>query len=1326
MDLTTMIGWVVLYRLLPRALRTAIETTADALVEEAVQAVGARGVERIVGSSEERRIRKYLARAVALTLRDHPELGLSAFATDFRNPPFSDCLLQVLTSPETPIDPEHVDRAFAESHYDLTSLGIDPVNLIREMQQRFVRQLKADQRTRDLWIAAVVERVASDTAALRADLERREARDRATTPLLSVDQFFGPWLTPDRLFSHAWTIVGRIDLQNQLAEFARGGSVHQLAVLPGRGGIGKTRLLLAVADGITRNDRGIVVRIAAESRLVSAEDLAALPDGPVLLLIDDAHRREDLEVALSAIRRAERPIQIVMTTRPYGADTVRATAARVGFDRSEVLLLPELTELDHDERIALAHEALGEDYAHLAEALADVTRDSPLITVVGGQLLAQESVAPGLLAQHDEFRRAVLGRMADEYVEAVGRGLGPERVRRILELVAAIGPVHTRREDLIERAAGFLEMRPDELQRALGNMEEAGILLRRGASVRITPDVLADFFYHEAAMAGGRPTGYSDEVFRRFSELVPHDVLANLAELDWRARHAHGAEIDLLKGVWADIEASFRTGTHYDRVQILEMIQRIAVFQPRRVLGLVELALERPEPGGRDDRRYLIHRWSAEDVIRATPPLLQRIAYLPEYRTRAFDLLWELGRDDERALNSHPEHPVRILSELAGYDNRRLEMAASVLEAVERWVDRDGVGGHAQSELDVVDPILEKAGSRMTPVGHQLTFQPYFVDPDATRAVRERALRVVRKVTENGELHAVIRGVESLSQALRNPMGHFGTSPSDDLLDRWLPEQLQVVGMLREMSERPRDPLVILAVLEAVSWHAVYGRDELKEAARGLVHSIDWTFELLLTEQVSVGRYRLELLDEMDGDGESQALDEEPTTSQDRWKQRQARQAHERERLADSLVSRFSRPDAAFAAIEERLQTVVAARQATAAGEFLATLAQRHPEYGETFARRCLDEPQSHLAGWAAALIDGLRTVRPETAVELIEEAAASSHPVMRAAAASALMRSAYGRGVDQREIDALRGLLRDGDTWVLRAGLSALAALARSDGTLALAIASDVELGSDSHAADELFGALAGGGGRTAFGGLSAGTTSELLAKLDEVTALDGHWTGLFLNHAAEVAPRDVVQLFLRRARRGREDVSDDFRAMPYRFENALSGFSGVEGREDLLREIRDEFIRSTGSEQFWMPRLFAAVSQGPDPVGQAVLNEWICSREADKIRASVDLLGGSDWRFVLQNPGFVADLIREAEKADPEGLEPVLNALHCQVAARGGMGTPGEPMPHDVEARDEARRIAMTLPVGSPERRLYEEVVAEAERSIRLSLERDAEFEG
>ena len=70
--------------------------------------------------------------------------------------------------------------------------------------------------------------------------------------------------------------------------------------------------------------------------------------------------------------------------------------------------LPNVNELSRDEVTELGRQALGAEFEHLAEQLAAATWDCPLVTVVGGQLLAQKAIPPDLLERDEEFRDTVL------------------------------------------------------------------------------------------------------------------------------------------------------------------------------------------------------------------------------------------------------------------------------------------------------------------------------------------------------------------------------------------------------------------------------------------------------------------------------------------------------------------------------------------------------------------------------------------------------------------------------------------------------------------------------------------------------------------------------------------------------------------------------------------------------------------------------------------------------------------------------------------------------------------------------------------------------
>jgi hypothetical protein len=318
---------------------------------------------------------------------------------------------------------------------------------------------------------------------------------------------------------------------------------------------------------------------------------------------------------------------------------------------------------------------------------------------------------------------------------------------KVLEAVAALGPVRLDNTKLIERLAEVLGLRVDELRRTLAAAEESGILVRRGDSVRITPDVLADFLLLRAAVAAAQPTGFAKHIFDNFAEFAPQSILENLAELDWQARQSSKA-IDLFADIWGGIEQEFTSIGNAGRRTILEIMRRVAFYQPARVLRLVEIALSTDAPDGRDDDSGYIFSVDKAALIRALPRLLEAIAYHPDHRHRALQLLWQLGCDDARTLNANPDHPVRLLAELAGYDVGRLEMADAILNAVNQWLDVDGFNRHAHSLLDVIDPILEKAGSRTIPEAGKISFEPFFVNPEATKPVRDKALAIVDRFVQ--------------------------------------------------------------------------------------------------------------------------------------------------------------------------------------------------------------------------------------------------------------------------------------------------------------------------------------------------------------------------------------------------------------------------------------------------------------------------------------------------------------------------------------------------------------------------------------------------
>ena len=266
-----------------------------------------------------------------------------------------------------------------------------------------------------------------------------------------------------------------------------------------------------------------------------------------------------------------------------------------GFDVQEVTVLPDVKELSREEVTELGREALGTEFANLVEQLAEATWDCPLVTVVGGQLLAKKAITPDLLERDEEFRDTVLSRFRDILIGEVGDRIDKTLCQSLLDLIAAVQPIRLDDEKALDFEAEFLHIDRSELLRSLGALEESGVLLRRGNTLRIVPDALADHILHQANVTPqGQPTGYADLIFDKFGSLCPSEVLRNLSELDWRLRRSGTQASDLLGSIWQSIKQEFQGASNQGRCTILGILEGVAVYQPEKTLEMVEYAIRTP------------------------------------------------------------------------------------------------------------------------------------------------------------------------------------------------------------------------------------------------------------------------------------------------------------------------------------------------------------------------------------------------------------------------------------------------------------------------------------------------------------------------------------------------------------------------------------------------------------------------------------------------------------------------------------------------------------------------------------------------------------
>ena len=396
-----------------------------------------------------------------------------------------------------------------------------------------------------------------------------------------------PWLPPEELFAdsrgqvftHDWTLVGRADdLARLSAELYD--SPGTLQALVGRGGVGKTRLLRAIAEAAP--DSTTQVRTLPSGVTVDAADFELLPaTRPLVVMIDDAHERNDMPHVVAGVWRRNRTASVLIATRPYSWDRLRTDLARAAL-LPDGLAPVQLDDLKPREAEALAREALGESHHAVVQRLARLTLDCPLATVVGGVLIRRGRLDPAQLEHDDDVRDAIMrgfrdALIADPYVS------DPDTRAAVLDAVAAVQPFRTDEQAFKDALSAIAGKPYDVLSKHLRSLEDAGVLRRRGASVRITPDLLGDVILAQACYdeRANTPTGYLDRVRAAADGQVLQHLFVNVSRVDWQVRRRNAARASLADALWEPLAEEIRRADIRGREQLVGLLSaRVACSSP--------------------------------------------------------------------------------------------------------------------------------------------------------------------------------------------------------------------------------------------------------------------------------------------------------------------------------------------------------------------------------------------------------------------------------------------------------------------------------------------------------------------------------------------------------------------------------------------------------------------------------------------------------------------------------------------------------------------------------------------------------------------------
>jgi transcriptional regulator with XRE-family HTH domain len=1136
-------------------------------------------------------------------------------------------------------------------------------------------------------------------------------------PLLGVAEP-GPWLSSDEFFqlsgvghiyTHDWQLVGRSGELEDILSFVTGDR-GRVGLVIGRGGIGKTRLLREVAR--VAEDRSVVVRFAGSASELKPAQFELLPAGQrLLVVIDDAHDRSDIAAVLGTLARARPHARIVLALRPYGLAAVAPDLRSIGVHQSEVPAW-ELADLSSGEAQALAREALGPEWPErVVRLLAGLTADCPLITVVGGVLIRRGHLDPACLDHQDTIRTEILKAFRKALV---GDPLSAGAAMRsaVLDAVAVLQPFRSD-DPAFQAAMGKLITAPfDRVVSHLRGLEDAGVLLRRGSSMRIVPDLLGDVILALASFdeRSGASIGYIERAWTSAEGQPLQHIFVNATRLDWQIRHDRADVSSLASALWEAVEGELGSAGVIGRVSLLQLLRKVAHFEPERILAIARWLIDNPtnlmEPT--DAGVVPLRPLTYADVLHELSPLLRGVAYSIDYVPAAADLLWVLAQADQRPANQQPDHALRVLRDLAEYEiGKPLAVNQLLIDAAERWLRRDDGSDSLHSPFEVLEPLLETEGSERLTDAFQISFRPFAIKVGSVLSLRERVIKLALAESRRAELRRAVRAVQAVETALCYPAGMFGREVPEGELAAWTPGFVATIEQLgKVVADSNLDPVVAIAARRALHWHAEYSTTSTRKAARRVLKAMPASLEHELA---------LELFD---GWGQ---LSEGP--AEDFLRAEASKQAR-RQALAVALTDEY--PDDALADILVRRLT----RQQGAfgigvgsPGQFIWTLVTVRPSLGVHFCSLVALDPDSVLLEVLPVVVAALATTRPDKAMTTIEDLLRTHDVRVRQQVAQAL---GWNRGsrttLLDGELDILARLAHDPDEYVRTGVIRAIQRLAPDHQAAAVALITQVPFTDSDRVAAEIFQTFGPQGGLR-WQQLPKDHADAMLKQLQECPSIGDYNTMSFLSQLSKDHPAVVLQVLKERIEHSERLTSlGDYRPLPFQWNPPLH----VRMHPDLgtlLRELRDWIAPQPSSwqRQYIGGELFCSVAQPFDDAVIQILLEAIAVGDPDQLAAVVSIVRQAPSNVIFEETDFVARLFDAASRLGDEWVERVGAAMHAAVMSGIRTGFFGQPSDVDVDQRNQAREIASRLPRGSMEQQFYRSIEESADRNIRWQGDQD-----
>jgi transcriptional regulator with XRE-family HTH domain len=1094
-------------------------------------------------------------------------------------------------------------------------------------------------------------------------------------PWFTVDEFFRPYEDPHRPFSHSWELLGRDEDLDRLVEMLTA-SDGKLTLLTAAGGMGKTRLLKAALHRLQELQPGTLIRVLNPAADATPESLDRIGPGSKLLVVDDAHDRDGLNVILAHATDPTRLTKVLLVSRPYAMDRIRREGALYNFGSPHVLALGRLSR---SQLVGLARQVLRQHGApeDWGETIAAASGDSPLVVALSARAIAIDRVPLELAKAHGEVRDLILGKFAKVILGDLGGRNEDGALRDVLEVLALVQPFHPGDHQLLELIGRLRGLSPPAVTRALRNILEGGLAVRRGHQTRLMPDVLGDYLIETTGLdAVDRLSPFVEAALQAAPPTLLTNMIINLGRLDWRMSEGDTTRSSLLAGVWSKMD---NIVDEWD--PRLNAIKAVAIFQPRQALGFIADQV-------RAGRR--LHGYAE---------ILRNIAYADLDFEAAATLLWQLGRDDDRELGPNPGHAIRTLNELGDYGySKPLKFSEQLLSFALRLADDATQWKGRYTPLDLMKPLLATEGRFSRSNGREITLSSFLIDYDKVRTLRETVIAKVLDLLRDTDPGIACAAARFLATVIQRPLGYFGRRVPDTLYDTYDEEFAETLSRIHEVIRAGLPPIVVISIARAVSWHAQNAGGAVADAAQQVIDDLpeDTGFRVLCALVDGLGRDFIR------------------RPENGRWLE------HINAWVSDivaAIVRDYPDPSARLAFINAALDAAVSAGEELNTGHNLIHgVAKADPRFAALLLDAAIAGDGGRVSDYAAMALNVILYDDAPAGRGYVRRMIDSGQAQLAASAARAYQ--GYGARATPEDFALLTELAQREERYVVGSVIQATMAWEEADPGRLIDLYMAVDPKGDTRLADDLAMSIcAFQQGLVAL--LSQPQAKILLGRLDPIEEFRGYWIDKVLSDLSLHFPIETATFFIWRVERAAATTNYRLHptSRPHGADPQRLKFLESTQAQDVL-DYAWTWLQSeapqTGHFQTLAAATFEAMFHFSGPALVEFLEPKLDSATPEALTLMAKLIGETEHEFAFNHAAFIIRFLDRCQTTDPASVKAITGHLYGSVFGGVRSGTPGEPFPRDLSDLARAKEILATLTMVSPAYELYETVVRRAEMHI------------